>query len=76
MLENAKDKPLCGESLSRWQSRTASGMQACLAGQALLFRHNRVWIVTPTPPREAETSRFRLLFIFLRRFPYNRCLCD
>jgi hypothetical protein len=37
MLENPKDKPSGGESLSRWQSRTASEMQACLAGQALLF---------------------------------------
>jgi hypothetical protein len=38
MLENPEDKPSGGESLSRWQSRTASEkMQACLAGQALLF---------------------------------------
>ena len=46
-------------------------MQACLAGQALLFSTG-VWIVTLTPPREAETSVFRLLFILSRRIPYNR----
>ena len=70
MLENLKDKPSGGESLSRWQSRTASEMQACLAGQALLFPPKGLESNT-TPPREAETPCFRLLFIFRRRFPYN-----
>jgi hypothetical protein len=47
MLENPKDKPSGGESLSRWQSRTASEMQACLAGQALLF-----------PPKGLESNTY------------------
>ena len=39
-------------------------MQACLAGQALLF-HTRVLLASATPPREAETPGFRLLlFLF------------
>jgi len=69
MLENPKDKPSGGESLSRWQSRTASEMQACLAGQALLFPSKG--LQCNTPPREAEATSFRLLFIFRRSFPYN-----
>jgi hypothetical protein len=69
VLEKPKDKPSGGESLSRWQSRTASEMQACLAGQALLFLPQG--LLCNTPPREAETQCFRLLFIFIRHFPYN-----
>jgi len=45
-------------------------MQACLAGQALLFPAG-AWVVAPAPPREADLG-FSPLFIFLRGFPYNR----
>src|SRR5882724_1176899 len=67
MLENPKDKPSGGESLLRWQSRTASEMQACLAGQALLFPPHRVWNATPHPGRRrlgvfASFLFFGLLF--------------
>jgi hypothetical protein len=76
MLENPKDKPSGGESLSRWQSRTASEMQeACLAGQALLFPSKGLECNThPTPG--GGNSRFRLLFIFARHFPYIGCLLE
>lgn len=50
MLKNPKDKPSGGESLSRWQSRTASEMQACLAGQVLLLSPKGLECNThPTP---------------------------
>ena len=63
MLENPKDKPSGGESLSRWQSRTASEMQACLAGQALLFPPKGLESNThPTPG--GEDSVFSPPFYF------------
>jgi len=74
MLENPKDKPPGGESLSRWQSRTASEMQACLAGQALLFPSKGLECKThPTPGAETHvfasflfsSAAFLILVVYL-----------